>query len=62
MTELITISTLSEKLKEIDARFNEVTRNLVQARDEQIRLRGEFDALTKLKAELEKEREGGIDG
>jgi len=55
MTELITISTLNEKLKEIDARFNEVTRNLVQARDEQIRLRGEFDALTKLKAELEKE-------
>jgi len=62
MTELITISTLNEKLKEIEARFNEVTRNLVQARDEQIRLRGEFDALTKLKAELEKEREGGIDG
>jgi septal ring factor EnvC (AmiA/AmiB activator) len=55
MTELITISTLNEKLKEIEARFNEVTRNLVQARDEQIRLRGEFDALTKLKAELEKE-------
>ena len=55
MTELITISTLNEKLKEIDARFNEVTRNLVQARDEQIRLRGEFDALTKLKVELEKE-------
>jgi len=54
MTELITISTLNEKLKEIEARFNEVTRNLVQARDEQIRLRGEFDALTKLKAELEK--------
>ena len=57
MTELITISTLNEKLKEIDARFNEVTRNLVQARDEQIRLRGEFDALTKLKAELEKKDE-----
>ena len=57
MTELITISTLNEKLKEIDARFNEVTRNLVQARDEQIRLRGEFDALTKLKAEMEKKDE-----
>ena len=57
MTELITISTLNEKLKEIEARFNEVTRNLVQARDEQIRLRGEFDALTKLKAELEKKDE-----
>jgi len=61
MTE-VTVSTLDVRLKEIDARFNEVTRNLVQARDEQIRLRGEFDALTKLKAELEKEREGGIDG
>jgi len=57
MTELITISTLNEKLKEIEARFNEVTRNLVQARDEQIRLRGEFDALTKLKAEMEKKDE-----
>ena len=54
MTE-VTVSTLDVRLKEIDARFNEVTRNLVQARDEQIRLRGEFDALTKLKAELEKE-------
>ena len=58
----VTVSTLDVRLKEIEARFNEVTRNLVQARDEQIRLRGEFDALTKLKAELEKEREGGIDG
>jgi len=57
MTELITISTLNEKLKEIDARFSEVTRNLVQARDEQIRLRGEFDALTKLKVEMEKKDE-----
>ena len=57
MTELITISTLNEKLKEIEARFNEVTRNLVQARDEQIRLRGEFDALTKLKVEMEKKDE-----
>jgi len=51
----VTVSTLDVRLKEIEARFNEVTRNLVQARDEQIRLRGEFDALTKLKAELEKE-------
>ena len=62
MSEAITISPLDVRLKEIDAKFNEVTKNLVQARDEQIRLRGEFDALTKLKAELEKEREGGIDG
>jgi len=51
----VTVSTLDVRLKEIEARFNEVTRNLVQARDEQIRLRGEFDALTKLKVELEKE-------
>jgi len=51
----VTVSTLDVRLKEIEARFNEVTRNLVQARDEQIRLRGEFDALTKLKTELEKE-------
>ena len=56
MTE-VTVSTLDVRLKEIEARFNEVTRNLVQARDEQIRLRGEFDALTKLKAELEKKDE-----
>jgi hypothetical protein len=54
MTE-VTVSTLDVRLKEIEARFNEVTKNLVQARDEQIRLRGEFDALTKLKVELEKE-------
>jgi len=53
----VTVSTLDVRLKEIEARFNEVTRNLVQARDEQIRLRGEFDALTKLKAELEKKDE-----
>ena len=33
MTE-VTVSTLDVRLKEIDARFNEVTRNLVQARDE----------------------------
>ena len=51
----VTVSTLDVRLKEIEARFNEVTKNLVQARDEQIRLRGEFDALTKLKVELEKE-------
>jgi len=51
----VPVSTLDVRLKEIEARFNEVTRNLVQARDEQIRLRGEFDALTKLKTELEKE-------
>ena len=56
MTE-VTVSTLDVRLKEIEARFNEVTKNLVQARDEQIRLRGEFDALTKLKTELEKKDE-----
>lgn len=55
MSELITVSTLDEKLKEIDVAFNKVVQDAVLVRDEQIRLRGEHDAITKLKAELEKE-------
>jgi hypothetical protein len=50
----ITIEKIEEQLKGIDTEFQRVTKIFVQARDEQIRLRGEFDGLTKLKAEIEK--------
>jgi hypothetical protein len=50
----ITVSKLNERLKEIDVEFQKAVQAAVQARDEQVRLRGEFDAITKLKAELGK--------
>jgi len=53
----ITVSKLDERLKEIEVTFNKVVQDAMRARDEQVRLRGEFDALTKLKAELEKKDE-----
>lgn len=50
----ITISKLEERLKGIDVEFQKAVQAAVQARDEQVRLRGEFDAITKLRTELEK--------
>lgn len=50
----VTISKLDIRLKEIDVAFQKAVQAAVQARDEQVRLRGEFDAITKLRAELGK--------
>jgi hypothetical protein len=53
----VTVSKLDGRLKEIEAEFQRAVQAAVQARDEQVRLRGEFDAITKLKADLEKKDE-----
>jgi len=50
----VTISKLDGRLKEIEVEFQKAVQAAVQARDEQVRLRGEFDAITKLRAELVK--------
>ena len=50
----ITIEKLDEQLKEIDAEFRKVTKMWVELRDERVRLKGEADALAKIKKELEK--------
>ncbi len=52
MSEL-DVSKLDDKLKEIEAKFNKAVQMAAQGRDEQIRLRGEFDAISRLKAELD---------
>jgi hypothetical protein len=51
----ISISDLYGKLKEIEAAFQKAVQVAQGARDEQVRLKGEFDAISKLKAELERE-------
>jgi hypothetical protein len=50
----ISISDLDGKLKEIEAAFQKAVQAVQGARDEQVRLKGEYDAIAKLKAELEK--------
>jgi len=50
----ITIEKLDEQLKAIDAEFRKVTKMWVELRDERVRLKGEADALAKIKKELEK--------
>jgi hypothetical protein len=54
MSKVIDVAELDGKLKAIEAEFQRAVQAAVQARDEQVRLRGEFDAITKLRAELEK--------
>lgn len=50
----VTVSKLEIRLKEIEVEFQRAVQVAIGARDEQLRLRGETDALLKLKADLEK--------
>jgi hypothetical protein len=54
MSKVIDVAELDGKLKAIEAEFQKAVQAAVQARDEQVRLRGEFDAITKLRTELGK--------